>query len=459
MAYESLRGRKPIERASKISHASVINNPQVQKFINQCAIPKPAEQSVISELLQDVPTITEPRVRAVVAVDGSYREVSVHDAFPSSSVTFFAFGPLLFKLEELHKLDRQSFIAPEDLARLKNIQRFSLVLPTRNISRNGQSLTDSVRSTLHDFFATSHEGDKPLLETLRWIIFRGWKSGGEKTWTVPSCPNAGCDRTSIRLTFDEPDVQVCSSCGGPIYMIDAFRLHERIDDEQGASGITSYVMTLLENVALAHVIKALWELKPAFLREVLFVKDGPLAFFGQTAPLSKPMRELASDLGAQRDPSGGSSPVALLNAVGLEKSGPFVEHAVQIENKMRPGTVLLLPNDYIYKYIVPGDPDGPDPYAKNTYWASKLIYKAPDNNVYVATVPTHRSPVKPSCDDFLNLPEVLAVLSELRCSMYDNALIPIALANRLVSLSDFPSRRILKEFAREGVRSANLSDN
>ena len=31
--------------------------------------------------------------------------------------------------------------------------------------------------------------------------------------------------------------------------------------------------------------------------------------------------------------------------------------------------------------------------------------------------------------------------------MYDNALIPIALANKLVSLSDFPSSRILETFA------------
>lgn len=106
MAYKSLHGRKPLERASKISHSNVINNPQVQEFVNQCVIPKPAEQSVISELAQAVPTSTESRIRAVVAVDGSYREVSVRDEFPSAAVTFFAFGPLLFRLEELRQLDR-----------------------------------------------------------------------------------------------------------------------------------------------------------------------------------------------------------------------------------------------------------------------------------------------------------------------------------------------------------------
>jgi hypothetical protein len=37
--------------------------------------------------------------------------------------------------------------------------------------------------------------------------------------------------------------------------------------------------------------------------------------------------------------------------------------------------------------------------------------------------------------------------------MYDNALIPVALANRLVSLSDVPSSRILETFAREVVHT------
>jgi hypothetical protein len=37
--------------------------------------------------------------------------------------------------------------------------------------------------------------------------------------------------------------------------------------------------------------------------------------------------------------------------------------------------------------------------------------------------------------------------------MYDNALLPIALANRLVSLADIPSAEILKKFAQQALRS------
>jgi hypothetical protein len=56
---------------------------------------------------------------------------------------------------------------------------------------------------------------------------------------------------------------------------------------------------------------------------------------------------------------------------------------------------------------------------------------------------------------FLNLSEVLSAISELRFSIHDNALIPVPLANRLVSLSDVLSSRILETFAREIVQQSS----
>ncbi|MEA2445778.1 MAG: hypothetical protein QOJ12_3070 [Thermoleophilales bacterium] len=452
MAYASIRGRKPAERASKISHAELINNPAVRALLADCTVPRAAEHSAVAKIAEDVLPPVDQRIQAVVAVDGGYREASVRAEFPSAAITFFTFGPLLFRLADLRELDAQPFLAPEDMARLKNIQRYTLALPTRNISRGGKSLQVSVRETLQEFFERSEHDDPPLTEALRWILFRGWTNAGGQVWEIPGCPNYGCSAGIIKLVPSTPDRWTCPSCGGPLFLIDALRLHERIDEEQGAGGIAGYVMTTLEQIVLAHVVKALFETKPAFLAEVLFIKDGPLAFFGQTAPLSKPMRELAAFLGRQPDPSSGAGEeVALLNVAGLEKSGPFVEHAMQIADRLNPDSVLLLTNDYIYRYIVPGDPSSADPYGKNTYWGGKLIFKAGDDNVYVATVPTGQFKPTPTYGDFLNLTEVLAVLGKLRCSMYDNALIPVALANKLVSLSEFPSSRILETFAKHAL--------
>jgi NurA domain len=452
MAYSTIRGRKPAERASKISHTEIINNSAVRELLSQCAVPKPADKAVVQELTQDVAALDDPRIKHVVAIDGGYRETAVREDFPSAAITFFTFGPLLFKLEDLRELDTQPFLAPEDMARLKNIERYTLALPTRNISRSGNSLRLSVRETLQEFFERANADDPPLTRALRWVLFRGWTDPSAHIWEIPECPNYGCTARPIVFKHDTPDQTTCNECGGPLFLVDTLRLHERIDEEQGAGGISGYVMTTLEQLVLVHVVKALFETKPLLLSEILFIKDGPLAFFGQTAPLSKPMRELATFLGHQPDTH--KEPghfVSLLNVVGLEKSGAFVEHAVQIADRLAAESVLLLSNDYIYRYVVPGDPASADPYGKNTYWGSKLIYKAADGNVYVATVPTGVFTTTPAYDDFQNLTEILRVLGTLRCSMYDNALVPVALANKLISLSEFPSSRILETFAKDSI--------
>ena len=450
MAYSSIRGRKPVERASKIAHREVINNSAVRALLEECTIPQPADEATVADTAEAAPVPANQRIKAVIAVDGGYTETPVREEFPSATITFFTFGPLLFQLADLRALDTQTFIAPEDIARLKNLQRYSLAVPTRNISRRGKPLRVSVRETLQDFFDQSEGGDPTLTDALRWLLYREWRNTPEPDWTIPACPNDGCMGGPIALKRDAPSKTTCESCGSPLFLIDALRLHERIDEEQGASAIAGYVMTALEQVVLVHVIKAVYEMKPGALPEILFIKDGPLGFFGPTAPLRTPMRDLTAFLGnhpAPGEPPG--STTSLLSIVGLEKSGAFVEHAGQIADRLESNSVLPLSNDYIYRYIVPGDPGGPDPYGFNTYWGAKLIYKAGDGNVYVATVPTPVPVKDPAVGDYLNLAEILDVLGSLRCSMYDNALIPVALANKLVSLSDFPSSRILEKFARE----------
>ncbi|MEU9845507.1 hypothetical protein AB0C69_40600 [Actinomadura sp. NPDC048032] len=440
----------------------------MKDLLAQCSVPRPADTQTVRELLVQVPAPTVQAIKHVIAVDGSFREAVVRDDFPSATITFFAFGPLIFSLKDLRQLDRETFIAPEDLAKLKKIQRFQLALPTRNISRAGLGLQESLRLTLHEFLARDIEGAKSLYDALHWLLFRRWTNTPGVSRTLRHCPNRdinGCERKEIVLTAETPYRSECGNCGGPIYLVDVLRLHELVDEEQGASPVTPYLLSALETLALVQVIQTLWELaKPTLLREFLFIKDGPLALFGQVFTLTDPLRDLANFLGSYRDPADQSKVLPLLNIVGLEKSGSFVEHAMHIEKSLDrelseirtkdsfTGVVLPLSSKYIYKYVVPGDPGGTITYGENTYWGGKMIFKAKDGSTYVATVPTfggHKS--APKFEDYINLADVLAGVSELRCSMYDNALIPVALANRLVSLSEVPSSRILENFARGAI--------
>lgn len=447
----STKGRKPIERASKIAHVEIIKNSDVQAYISECVLPSLPDTASLSSLVRDAKEFVTSEVTTVIAVDGGYTETFVREEYPSACITFFTFGPLLFSLSDLRDLDSKRFIAPEDLQKLKNIERYTLVLPTKGIRHQNQpSLAATIRKAVFDFFELKRgvDGDQ-LMSSLRWFLFRRWKHAPDDSFQIEiaRCPS-DCGQGLIGFKYNDPAEMRCPKCERQVYLTDVFRLHERVDEETGGSGIAAYVLTMLEQLVLVHLIHNIMNLKEALLRQILFIKDGPLAFFGLVAPLYKPMRELVEFL--LSEPRGPTGPT--LRLVGLEKSGAFVEHAASIQERLRCGSYLVVGDDYIRKYVVPGG-DSSNSYGQNTYYGQKVFFRAKTGDMHVATIPASTYTGRPQPEDIPHLDDVLGLVGELKCSMYDNALIPVALANKLVSLSDFPSQRILTTFARSVVKS------
>jgi len=442
MPYWQVKGRRPFERASKIAHAEIINNPLVQQFVQGCTLPSAPPAEALKQKLLDLPEASG-RISAVIAIDGGMTETYVREEFPTASIAFIAVGPLLLRLEDLADLDHQPFIGPEDMQRLKTIERYVLVLPTKSVrAKGGSTFSHGVRWTVQEFLL-----QRNLMPALQWLLFRGWRPEEEReVWEVPKCPNPDCWEEKISFRSGDPVEQPCPRCHQPVYLSDGLRLYERVDEELGAGAILGYLLTAIEQIVLTHLIRSIWNLKPALFREVLFIKDGPLAFFGVTAPLYRPMRDLMKFLGAAE---GGP----LINLVGVEKTGPFVEHAALIDKDFGPGQLLVLNNDYIYRHIEPGDASD-KVFGKNTYYGAKVIMKGWNEDTYVATIPTGDYKPNPAFVDLYNGADVLRVLARLRCSMYDNALVPVVLANRLVSLADVPSAEILKKFAKQHLKLA-----
>jgi hypothetical protein len=449
MGYTSRSGRRPDEHASRAAHHHIINDPVVQAFCGDCVLPEPPDALDIAKhtsvtMPPPDPAAANP-IRHIIAVDGGYTEVVLRKDYPSSTMAFFQFGALIFSVGDLESLAHAPFILPEQIAKLKNIQRFKLALPTRAIAIKGcATLTDAVRRTVYDFFV-ANSADDPLIKTLGWLVFEEYAATPADKWTLASCPVCNHRRIELaRAAMAADHSFACPACGGRIVLTDVLRLHEAVDDELGAGGILGYVVTAIEQLIVAHLIRLVLKTKPALLREVLFVKDGPLAFFGQTANLHKPMRRLVNHLLATQN----------LYLVGSEKSGAFADHADAISALLPAGTALLLDDEYIHRYIIPGKADPDRPYGSTTYYGAKMIYKTPSGQLYVLTLPTPKHAARPTEADFPNLAVILANVGKLRCDMYDNALIPVALVNKLVSLSDHPSAAILEKFARQTVSAS-----
>ena len=441
MSYNSA-GKRPAEYASRSSHSNIINDPSVRTFLNECHFP-PSSGNVSFENLVIIKEKDIPNpIKHIIAIDGGYTEVPVRREFPSALLAFFQFGALFFSTNELDQISKQPFIDPADMEKLKQLERLKLTIPTKNITfKENQDLINSVRHSLHLFFLKKRDS-RSFYDSLKWLLFKEFSSTPDTSWILSQCPH--CFNRSISLyrdRFDENFTTKCTDCSNDIYLIDILRLHEAIDNELGAGGVLGYLIVTLEQFLLLHLIKYILETKPDLLNELLFIKDGPLAFFGQTANLHKPMRSLIIHLFTEHN----------LYLVGLEKSGPFVEHAKQIENKIEPGHVLLLNNEYIYKYIIPGNANPNEPYGKTTYYGNKVIYKSHNGYTYVATLPTSSILYDPQENDFNGLDIICTNLTRLKCDMYDSSLFPVALANKLVSLSNHPSSVILEQFAKQEV--------
>lgn len=445
MSYGNDNSNKPFERASKTAHTNIINDPTVKKFLGQCQIP-PFQNDIDERDMQNeyAQNVSINPIKNVITIDGGYTNVMVKEDFPSSTIAFFQFGALFFKYKDLLSLKEKPFIDPDDFAKLQNMQRIKLVVPTKGLSIKGQNdLVSSVRKAIYDFFMHEPENEG-YIKALKWLLFEEYTGKPIKVWhlaTYPCCDAVG--GLDIEYKEIKSDYRIsCPHCGNDVYLTDVFRLHEAIDNELGAGGILGYLTTVVEQMTIIFLIQQILITKPNLLNETLFIKDGPLAFFGQTANIHKPMRKLMIFLNDKHS----------IYLVGLEKSGAFVEHAVQVSEKMKSNQLIILGNKYIYKYIIPGTAAEDRPYADTSYYGSKLIFKSKYDNVYVATIPNIESKAEPTKSDYLNLDIVLHNIAALKCDLYYNSLVPVVMANKLVSLADHPSSDLLKSFAQENIR-------
>ena len=420
--------------------------------MKKCKLPKRSDEVEIRpEDLECLEIVNENPIEDVIVIDGSFSTVPVKEKFPSSEITFFQFGALRFGLSDLTTMSEQEFVGPEDISKLKEeFGRLKFVIPTKNIILDDEtSILESVRKSIFDFFCSEIDfkffdipETEKFIDGFKWLIYEEYKDSCNSYYTLGSCPHCSMPNVPLKreemidYTFKCPNPK----CGKTIYLTDILRFHELINEDFGASGIIKFLLRTLEQFLLVLIIKIILKNDPNFLSKTLFIQDGPLAFFGQTAKIFASMRSLVNFLFNNYD----------LNLIGLEKTGPFVEHAEELSSssKLQSQDILILNTKYIYSNIKYGDPHTTEPFGRSTYYGNKIIFKS-NHNIYVATLPTEENLLSPKKDDFKNIDLILTNIELLKCELYEDAIIPIVLANRLVSISDYPSSAILKKHARK----------
>ncbi len=469
------------EKASKFTHQQIIKNELVQDFLQRCEkincdnIPD-LEYDGKTTPLQDITDKINTNITHIITADGGYQEVNINDRFPSHTLCYYNVGILTFKVADLFALDTQQTIDPDDLGKLKDhLETFSFVVPMQNIKLKECDFKTSVRKTIFEIFRdrklSGNDGDSKdsLLNTIKWLIFREYsdKSGVMQI----TCPNRYCDerlefkrQTEDNYLDEKNNFIKCPNCGHIAYITDCFELHDLIDEIDGAGAITSYIMSVFEIVLLLCMFRFFMENNDEkTLSNILFIKDGPLALFSKLDDFAfkviRPFMQFMYEKSLRDN-------VSYINFVGLDKSGMFVEHLKNIESKIyniyKSNSVVMLPDKrYIENFIT-----GKNKYifGENTYFGIKMFVKKDENLSFVLdmAVPFGLSDSykqyinNPKITDFLCLKSVLEILFRLKCDLYQNstpmAFVPIALINKLVSISNVPSKKILTIFSKDRVK-------
>lgn len=440
MAYDSYNGKRPMEYASKINHSEIIKSAEIEHFFESYQTVELDLGKHIMPKGYDIKYGNPKNIKHIFAIDGSYKEIFTNKQFPSVSIAFFNIGVLSLAMMDYDSIADSKLIDPSNLKKLKEVSKISFVIPTNNIVRkDGTSFVDSVRTCIHNIFSDKKHSSlkiNSLNSVLEWIIFEEWNN--HKDQIEISCPNEECEH---KVIFNKGEYEKeCPLCGKKVFLTDFLKLDKLITEPNGASGIVSFLCNTVEQLYIAEIIKYFLDVKPSALSEIVIIKDGSLAFFSKTFKLCAHYRNLFSYMVEKAIP---------LYLVGLEKSGTFVEHAIFIRDKLKEGKYYIFNEDYIKKYVEPSQ--SASIYGSNTYYGKKVMYKTEAGDVLIAVLPVKEYGAELGADDLIGAEVCLQTLSKLRCNMYDNSLVPIAIINKLVSIAELPSTNILEKFSKQSL--------
>lgn len=451
------------EFASKASHFDIVKNPEVASFLGGCEYlqtPSEAEGQAMGNRFSAAPPIDGVGLPAqVIATDGSYHETSLDERMPSTKMGYVKAGCVLIDLGDFQALrvDDGRFVDPFRVAALqRNNNSLSFPLPSANLRLKGRaSVRDSFRAAVdaHLYGENTRYNPPDPSTSLRTTLFHlaALRLGPLATEDVTrlnlhACPS--CDKGPVQVR-DIPTPQHCPHCNQEVFPADCLRVWEEINEFQANGESISRFMMVVEHLLPIHYIRNVWEISRALLGGLAFFVDGPLAVFGNAAWLHASILRYLDGVNAWLKKKH-HQPLLML---GLQKTGQLVDHMRLISRYVQPNRLLLIDDDYRYKYVMGGRDAAANGFGSETYYGQDFIFKTPSGRSFVICLPyPFRDKFAPDLafikarteiDRYTELARALAVIKHFECDLYENAVIPIALAHRYTAISLVPGGRVL----------------
>ncbi len=373
------------------------------------------------------------RPRRVIAIDGSQLSVSVRNGFPMAELTLMKVAVIGIDLEQLFGLLPDEIPSPRVFYDMEDAFPFDHLLPGANVDRPGVA-GDTPRRYFREcafdaFGGRLDSGHETLLETVRGIV-----GGPHAPEQKPACPLEDCEN---RLEPGTGAYTCPCARKAALYETDAFRFAERFSEVSSNMEAHGEVRQALEVVSLLNVLRFFARSPEGFryLRENVFLLDGPLALFGHPAWLTPYVRRELERIAELCRAHGFE-----LAVFGLMKHGAFAEHFENLDfsleggprSRWERGTVLALDAEYINRNITLRPP-GSKPHGADTYFGRILLYKTRAGEHAVLTPAMTNAAARDfgraDARCYPRLGDMLNVLDDLATYLYRDGFAPLVRAH------------------------------
>lgn len=453
------------ETASKGGHSDLVRNPDIQAFLGDCQFlkqPSDDEARTIAKSYLRAPTSGTLPVR-VVASDASPYSDPIDGKFPSTQVGYVKASLVLVNVKQFQELSSpgSSFVDPFKLAALhRNADSYSFALPGSNIRYKGAAtVKDGFRRAVWDQLSDERtrfhpSGNEFTIRGTLLALERG-EAGLKK------CPSCGLGHpqgmSHDRFVFTSGhEVQRCESCGAEVYLTDTLRIHEQVTDFGDCTSAVTRFMNAVEHLLIATFVRMLFHHQPQVLADMAFVLDGPLAVFGQPASISFSLVSFYHRIAEELQRKGLRPPII----IGLQKEGQVMEHARSIAKFLPNGTFRVVDDEYRNAFIAPVNNNN---FGTETYFGQDFIFKTEKGSIFTVGLPYPASQKSASAEfsklkaDLQRYGNTLArafdVIRHFELDLYENAVIPVALAHRHASISLTPGGKVLDLVTKNGLAS------
>ncbi|MDO3067643.1 hypothetical protein [Mycobacteroides abscessus] len=397
-----------------------------------------------------------PEAKFAFAFDGSDVEIPAREEYPSVTVGYLKVGGALVDLDKFFHSYDQGLVDPRKLRQAMDARSIVSVLPGSMVTRPGLTGVQTWRTELDQMFQENGfiESDRTYSLHHALLTMHGGPGTPAPSITLGKCP--ACDAVKIIVS---PDGSKCPACSIELYLTDVLRTHDEFAETGSNMVPFSRVMGAAERLLSLGYLDWLYVNAPVALSTTLFIQDGPLALHGTTAPLKRDWLAYWGKLNASLQQKGFHPPLV----VGVEKSGAFVEHANAIASHIPTKHVMGLDNHYIQTRIRAKDPT--KWYGQDEFYGRRFFYKTSTERMLVVTVPRvpggsphndskgvatppdwHANP-----DQYPTLRATLEALDRVQTRMYQNAVIPVALAHEAVALPLGTGSHVLTLMAKQAL--------